>query len=52
MNYLTDITMMVHLHGRERTPAEFAGLLTATGFSEPSIVRTTSPYCILEASSI
>src|SRR5918994_2273380 len=33
MNYLTDITMMVQLHGRERTPAEFTRLLTGTGFS-------------------
>ena len=52
INYLADMNMMVMLHGRERTPAEFARLFTATGFSEPQIVRTTSPFCILEASSV
>ncbi len=52
MNYLADITMMVHLHGRERTPAEFANLLTKAGFSQPRIVRTTSPFSILEATSV
>jgi hypothetical protein len=52
MNYLADITMMVQLHGRERTPAEFARLLTGTGFSEPRILRTTSPFCIVEASAV
>ena len=44
--------MMVHLHGRERTPAEFTDLLTNAGFSQPRIVRTTSPFSILEAASV
>ena len=52
MNFLADITMMVHLHGRERTPAEFTDLLTNAGFSQPRIVRTTSPFSILEAASV
>ena len=52
MNFLADITMMVHLHGRERTPAEFTDLLTSAGFSQPRIVRTTSPFSILEAASV
>ena len=52
MNYLGDITMMVHLHGRERTPAEFTNLLTEAGFSEPRIVGTTSPFSVLESASI
>ena len=52
MNYLADITMMVQLHGRERTPAEYARLLTGSGFSEPRILRTTSPFCIVEATAV
>ena len=52
MNYLADITMMVQLHGQERTPAELARLLTGTGFSEARILRTTSPFCIVEASAV
>ncbi len=52
MNYLADITMMVHLHGRERTPAELTDLLTEGGFGEPRIVRTTSPFSVLEAASV
>ena len=52
MNYLADITMMVHLHGRERTPAEFTNLLIEAGFSVPQIVRTASPFSVLEAASI
>ena len=52
MNFLADITMMVHLHGRERTPAELTDMLTSAGFSQPRIVRTTSPFSILEAASV
>ena len=52
MNFLGDVTMMVHLHGRERTPAEFTDLLTSAGFGQPRIVRTTSPFSILEAASV
>jgi hypothetical protein len=51
MNYLADIAMMVLLHGRERTPAEFGRLLGGAGFGEPRIVHTTSPFSIIEASS-
>ncbi|MET0779987.1 MAG: methyltransferase, partial [Microbacterium sp.] len=52
MNFLADITMMVHLHGRERTPAELTDMLTNAGFSQPRIVHTTSPFSILEATSV
>jgi hypothetical protein len=52
MNFLGDITMMVLLHGRERTPTEFASLLTEAGFSQPRIVRTTCPFSIVEVTSV
>ena len=52
VNFLGDITMMVLLHGRERTPAEFTNLLTEAGFGQPRIVRTTCPFSILEATSL
>jgi hypothetical protein len=52
MHYLSDINMMVNLHGRERTLPEFTQLLTETGFDAPSVVRTQSSFSILEASSL
>jgi hypothetical protein len=52
VSFLGDITMMVLLHGRERTPAEFANLLKEAGFSQPRIVRTTCPFSIVEATSV
>ena len=52
MNFLGGITMMVMLHGRERTRAEFANLLSEAAFTQPRIVRTTSPFVLLEAGDI
>jgi hypothetical protein len=52
MSYLTDMHMMVSLRGRERTPAEYTRLLTAAGFSEPTVIPTASPFYVLEASSV
>ena len=53
VSLLGDITMMVLLHGRERTPAEFANLLLKeAGFSQPRTVRTTCPFSIVEATSV
>jgi hypothetical protein len=52
MHYLSDINMLVTLHGRERTLPEFTQLLTETGFDAPSVVRTQSSFSILEASSL
>jgi hypothetical protein len=52
MIYLTDIGMMVNLHGRERSLTEFTQLFTACGFVTPQITHTRSSFCILETSSI
>jgi hypothetical protein len=52
MHYLSDINMMVNLHGRERTLPEFTQLLAETGFGAPTVVRTRGSFSILEASSI
>jgi hypothetical protein len=52
MIYLADINMMVNLHGRERSLSEFTQLFTACGFGTPQVTHTTSPFCILETTSI
>ncbi len=52
MIYLADINMMVNLHGRERSLSEFTQLFTACRFGAPQITHTTSPFCILETTSI
>ncbi|WP_407572638.1 methyltransferase [Deinococcus altitudinis] len=48
MTYLSDINMMVNLHGRERTREEFSALFRNSGFGELRLWRTTSPFWILE----
>lgn len=48
-SYLSDINMMVNLHGRERTLPEFTSLLERSGFGKPVLHATRSPFCILEA---
>jgi hypothetical protein len=52
ISYLADINMMVNLHGRERTPGEFAQLFMASGFGQLQVIRTKSPFCILETFSV
>ncbi len=47
--YLMDINMLAATGGRERTAAEYAALLDATGFTLTQIVATTSPMSLLEA---
>ena len=46
-----DIHMLVLLHGRERTEAEFAGLLARAGFRVTRVVPTDSPagIAVIEA---
>ncbi len=46
--YLSDINMMVNLHGRERTRQEFTDLFLESGFRAPHLSRTDSPFWILE----
>ena len=50
--YLSDINMMVNLHGRERTLPEFTSLLERSGFEKPLLHATESPFCILETISV
>lgn len=52
IGYLTDMHMMVILHGRERSLKEFASLFHASGFGEPQIHYTRSPFCVVEALSV
>jgi hypothetical protein len=53
MNFLADMHMMVLFPGaRERTPLEFSQLVKKAGFSEPKLMATRSPFCILETSPI
>ena len=49
MNFLADMLMMVLFPGaKERTPAEYAHLLDQTGFRDPEVIRTRSPFCVIE----
>ena len=52
MTYLSDINMMVNLHGRERTREEFISLFENSGFGQPRLYRTTSPFWVLETWSV
>ena len=52
MTSLSDINMMVNLHGRERTRAEFTALLKASGFGELRLCKTSSPFWVLETWSV
>lgn len=44
-----DINMLVMLGGRERTEAEYGGLLAAAGFRLERVIATHSPFSVLEA---
>jgi len=52
LHYLSDINMMVNLHGRERSLDEFTQLLSETGFGAPTVVRTQATFSILDALSV
>jgi len=52
MTFLSDINMMVNLHGRERTREEFAALFGKSGFGPPRLYRTTSPFLVVETWSV
>ncbi len=51
LDYLGDIQMMV-LGGQERTVAQYAALLTATGFSAPAVTPTGSIVSLLDTRAI
>ncbi len=44
----SDLNMLVGLGGRERTRGEFAALLGAAGFSEPSFRPVAAGFCAIE----
>ena len=44
-----DLEMMVALHGKERTRAEWTSLLRAAGFRLDRVVHTAGPLSVLEA---
>ena len=49
MNYLADMHMMALFpEAKERTLAEFGRLFRDTGFGEPRLIPTRSPYCVIE----
>jgi ubiquinone/menaquinone biosynthesis C-methylase UbiE len=49
LSKFTDLNMMVMTGGRERTEAEFNSLLAASGFELTRMIRTASPFCVIEA---
>jgi O-methyltransferase domain/Dimerisation domain len=49
MNFLADMQMMALFPGaKERTREEFSDLFLRSGFREPNIIATTSPFSIIE----
>ena len=46
---LLDLNMLVMTGGRERTQAEFFGLLDASDYRLTRIVPTMAPQCVIEA---
>jgi len=48
-SFLSDLNMLVLSGGRERSEAEYRGLLSAAGLDLVRIVPTTTPSCILES---
>lgn len=46
-----DLNMLVLLGGRERSEIEFAALLKKAGFKPPRLIRTYSPFVVIEAQS-
>jgi O-methyltransferase domain/Dimerisation domain len=48
MTYLSDMSMMMNLRGRERTLSEFEGLFTGSGFGAVRVFPTSLAVCILE----
>lgn len=49
---LLDLNMLVMTGGRERTEEEFRNLYQRAGFSLTRIVKTESPFCIIEGEAI
>ncbi|MET0343295.1 MAG: methyltransferase [Polyangiales bacterium] len=49
MAKLLDLEMLVNVGGKERTHAEYAKLLAATGFAITRVVETATPLSIIEA---
>ena len=49
---LRDLQMLVVTGGRERTRGEFEQLLSAAGFVVRSVMPTTSPLCVIQASPV
>jgi hypothetical protein len=47
--HLLDLHMLVMFGGMERTRAEYAALLTASGFDEPTCASTSTLWSVLEA---
>jgi hypothetical protein len=43
------MNMLVHLHGRERSALEYEQLLQGAGLRVKSVIRTPSPYTVIEA---
>ncbi|QEH37477.1 Multifunctional cyclase-dehydratase-3-O-methyl transferase TcmN [Aquisphaera giovannonii] len=46
---LLDLEMLVVAGGRERTEAEYRGLLAGAGLRMTRVVRTASPSCVIES---
>jgi hypothetical protein len=45
----SDLEMLLHLAGRERTEAQYRNLLQQSGFRMTRVVQTASPFSVVEA---
>ena len=48
--FLTDLNMLVMTTGCERTEVQYRNLLASSGLSVQTIVTTSSPFSLIEAS--
>jgi C-methyltransferase len=47
----SDLEMLLHLAGRERTATQYRNLLWQSGFRMKRVVQTASPFSVVEATS-
>ncbi|MCZ0726876.1 methyltransferase [Mycolicibacterium iranicum] len=52
IGHMLDLEMLITLHGKERTRAQYAKLLAAVGFELTRVVPTVSPLSVIEARAV
>lgn len=52
IGHMLDLEMLITLHGKERTRAQYSQLLGATGFQLTRVIPTVSPLSVTEARAV